>query len=96
MDQDRFTPDEVSARGEEIYQKQIRSQVENGNKGKFVVIDIVTGDYELDVDDATASMRLLARNPQAVIYGLRVGHPAAYRFGGSSLPKLVTGHSNPE
>ena len=39
---------EVSALGEAIYREKIRSRVEPQERGKFVVIDIETGDYELD------------------------------------------------
>ena len=53
--------------------------------GKFVVIDIETGDYELDANDATATRRLQQRRSDAVIYGLRVGYRAAYSLGGGSL-----------
>ena len=76
---------EVSALGEAIYREKIRSRVEPHERGKFVVIDIETGDYELDANDATATKRLQKRRPEAVIYGLRVGYRAAYSFGGRGL-----------
>lgn len=49
---------------------------------KFLVIDIKTGAYEIDADDLVATKRLLASCPNAVIYGLRIGFPTAYRIGG--------------
>lgn len=77
-----YLPEEVESRGEEIYQQQIRPQVETGNKGKFVVIDIETGAYEIDEDDLHATKRALAKRPDAVLYGVRVGYPTAYNLGG--------------
>jgi hypothetical protein len=77
-----YTPEEVEARGETIYEEQIRDRVEAENKGKFVVIDIETGDYEIDADDLRATMRALAKRPAAILYGLRIGYPTAYRLGG--------------
>jgi hypothetical protein len=77
-----YTPEEVASRGEAIYEERIRPLVAKGNEGKFVIIDIESCDYELDDDDLTATMRLLEKRPEAVIYGLRVGYPAAYDFGG--------------
>jgi hypothetical protein len=62
-----YTAEEVCRRGEEIYEQQIRALVETGNRGKFVVIDIETGDYEMDEDELTASKRLLSRAPSAKI-----------------------------
>ena len=76
-----YTPQEVSSRGEAIYEQQIRGKVEFGNKGKFVVIDIETGEYEIDVDDLIATKRLLVKRPDAILYGLRIGFPTAYRIG---------------
>ncbi|MEM6521494.1 MAG: hypothetical protein AAF892_09720 [Cyanobacteria bacterium P01_D01_bin.71] len=40
--QPRYNHDEFARRGDEIYQTQIRPQVEAGNHGKIVAIDIET------------------------------------------------------
>ena len=52
-----YSPEEIAARGEAIYREQIRSLVETTEKGKFVIIDIETGDYEIDAKDVTATAR---------------------------------------
>ncbi|MCP4712914.1 MAG: hypothetical protein GY869_30165 [Planctomycetes bacterium] len=77
-----YTPEEVETRGEAIYGQQIRTKVEAKNEGKFLIIDIETGEYEIDPDDLMATKRLLAKRPNAVLYGLRIGFPTAYRIGG--------------
>lgn len=76
----RIPPGDIVTRGEEIY-KQIRDHVAPGNHGRFVVIDVETGKYELDEDDAVATMRVLAKNPGTMTYGIRIGFPVAYRLG---------------
>ena len=82
-----YKPGEIVARGEAIYREQIQSQLESVEKGNFVVIDIETGDYEIDAGDAAATRRLLDRRPTAVTYGVRVGHRAAYsHVGGFRMP----------
>jgi hypothetical protein len=48
--------------------------------GKFVALDVQTGDYEVDEDDYAAVSRLRARNPAAEVWLSRVGQPAAYRM----------------
>lgn len=78
----KYLPEEVESRGEEIYDQQICEKVEAGNKGKFVVIDIETGEYEVDEDDLQATKRALAKRPEAVLYGVRIGYPTAYNLGG--------------
>jgi hypothetical protein len=80
-----YTTDEVGRRGRDLYEKKLRAQLEPTHSGRFLVLDILTGDYEIAADDLTASDRLLARNPQAVLYGVRIGSPTAYRLGGHSL-----------
>ena len=77
-----YTSKEVASRGEAIYKKQIRNKVEPKHKGEFLVIDIETGEYEMNADDLVATKRLLAKHPDAVIYGLQIGSPTAYRIGG--------------
>jgi hypothetical protein len=75
-------PDEIVRRGEAIYQDRIRPQVEADHSGEFLVINVVTGEFEMDPDDLTASRRAKARLKNAPLFTLRVGHPAAYRLGG--------------
>jgi len=77
----RYTPEEVESHGEAIYARRIRDKVDAEHRGKFLVIDIETGDYEIGADDLAATQQLLATHPNAVIYGLRIGYPAAYRIG---------------
>lgn len=79
----KYTNAEVVSRGEEIYAQDIRQKVEPAQRGKFLVLDIETGDYEVDEEDLQACERLLARKPQAVVFGLRIGYPVAFRIGGS-------------
>jgi hypothetical protein len=81
MPYENYSSDEVVRRGEEIYRRDLKDKLEPGNKGKMVVIDIESGDYEMDPEDLEASMRLKKRRPNAVIYGLRIGYPAAYKMG---------------
>lgn len=75
---------EIAERGEKIYQQQIRANVESQHDGKFLVLDVDTSEFEIDADDLAATKRLKARRPNAVLYGLRIGSPAAYRLGGFS------------
>jgi hypothetical protein len=74
--------EEFARRGDALYESKIRPLVEAGNKGKFVVIDIETGEYEVDEDELKASDRLLERVPNAQVWLVRVGSRYARRFGG--------------
>ena len=76
----RHIKEEFARRGQEIYDRDIRPNLLPGDADKFVAIDIETGAYEADTDDFTATERLLARNPDAQIWLVRVGHRATYRI----------------
>ena len=75
------TADMIASRGEELYQQNIRANVEAEHKGKFLAVDIETGDYAIADEDLDATDRLLSKRPDALVYGLRIGFPAAYRIG---------------
>ena len=49
-------------------------------KGAFVVIDVESGDYEIDARDADATYRLLQRRPDGYTYAFRVSFPTAGRI----------------
>lgn len=72
--QPRYSKEEFARRGDEIYERAIRSHLKPEDKGKFVLIDIETGAYEIDDDEIAASDRLLARYPQAQVWMVRAGY----------------------
>ncbi len=74
------TSESIAARGEEIYQL-LKDELESHHKGKIFVVDIETRNYEIDDEDLVATDRLLAKNPDAVTYGLRIGFGPIYKFG---------------
>ena len=45
--QRRYSKEELAQRGQELYESQIQQQVEVGNDGKIVAIDIETGAFEV-------------------------------------------------
>jgi hypothetical protein len=77
----RYTKEEISQRGKEIYESQVRPQVEEGNYGKIVAIDIETGAFEVAKDSLTASDQLLEQYPNAQILFVRIGHRAVHHVG---------------
>ena len=82
MQQTRLTGSEIVRRGQALYDNQIRPKVEAGNEGKFLVINVDTGEYEMDADDLAAAKRVKSRFPDAPLFSMRIGHPGAYRLGG--------------
>ncbi len=78
---------DVSAVGKTIYEK-LRGRLEATEKGKVVVIDVNSGDYEIDLRQADARQRLVARRPGAITYTERVGYPTAFNLGLGSWSRI--------
>ena len=74
---------EVAQRGQAIYDDQIRRQVEERYHGRFLALDIETGEYEIAEDEMAALNTIKRKKPDAMLYLIRVGFPTAYRIGGS-------------
>ncbi len=87
--QPRYSKEEFAQRGNEIYESQVRRQVEAGNHGKIVAIDIETGTFEVADTPMVAVDRLYEREPDAQPWVIRIGHRAVFRFGSRSLRKPV-------
>ncbi len=79
--QPRYSKEEFTRRGTEWYEKQVRPQVETGNHGKIVAIDIETGLFEVAETGLTAAERLYARCPDAQPWCVRIGVGPVHRFG---------------
>ncbi len=74
------TPEELARLGSEAFDRHVRPTLRPEDDGKFVAIDIGTGNHEIDEDDYAAVTRLRARCPSAEVWLGRVGQPAAYRM----------------
>jgi hypothetical protein len=76
----RYSKEEHARLGDELYEKKVRAQVENGNKGKIVAIDVDTGEFEVADNSLNAATRLLERLPDAQIWCIRIGHDAVHHI----------------
>jgi hypothetical protein len=74
--------EEIAQRGESLYEATIRAEVEPQHHGKYLALDVETGDYEIDSDEMAALDRAAAKRPHPLLYLLRIGYPAAHRIGG--------------
>lgn len=71
---------DAPAVGRAIYNEKIRNTLGPEDKGKVVVIDVNSGDYEIADKDITATERLRERRPDAYTWAERVGYPTVYRI----------------
>ncbi len=71
---------EAAHLGREIYVKDIKPLMKEEDIGKFVAIDVDTGDYEMDVRVADALHRLKVRHPDSALTAQRVGYRTPFSF----------------
>jgi hypothetical protein len=76
------TQAEIARIAEEIYRREIRDKVWPQHKGRFLTLDIESGDFEIDDDDLTGEKKLRARHPDGVFFGFRIGYKEAYTLSG--------------
>ncbi len=77
---------ETTRLGKEIYERDIRAQVEADHVGEVVAIDVDSGSWSIGDSVIAATDRLQAQRPDANdIWLERVGFRALYSFGGGSL-----------
>lgn len=73
--------EEIARRGDQLFEREVLPRLGSEDEGKFALIDIETGDFEVDRDEIAASDRLLARHPNAQVWTRQIGSRYARRFG---------------
>ena len=84
----RRSAEEAGRLGDEIYERDIRPQVEATHHGKIVAIDVDTGDYAIADTALAASERLRARRSDADVWLVRIGYRTLRNFGGRPLRRV--------
>jgi hypothetical protein len=72
---------ELSQRGQQIYDREIRKKVGKKHRGKFLVIEVESNEYDMDADPVVADQLLRQRHPDSLFYMVRIGYRAAYKLG---------------
>jgi hypothetical protein len=80
--QRRYSKEELSRRGDAIYEAEILPRLSVEDEGKFAAIDIETGSFEIDVDELAACDKLSARIADPQIWLVKIGSRYLHRFGG--------------
>ena len=75
-----FINTELAQRAKTVYQRFIQHKIQPEDVGKYLVIDLEIGEYEMDTDDVAASMRAYQKKPVAERYCIRLGHRTTGAF----------------
>lgn len=85
----RYPKAEIARRGSELYERNVYPTTQLSDIGKIVLIDIESGEWEIDTDEIAAAKRLETRYPDTQIWMVRVGSPYVRRFGIKSVRKAL-------
>ncbi len=77
----KYSNEEAARLGNSIYERDIRPKMTDADHGKYVAIDMDTGEWEMDADEMLAGDLLLGRLPEAQIWMTRVGYGYIRSFG---------------
>jgi hypothetical protein len=72
---------QVDSLGAALYAAWCTAETEAGERGRYIVFDVHSRDYEIADSDLEATDRLAERHPEGLFWGTRVGLPAAYHLG---------------
>ncbi len=75
----RLSLEQLTRLGAEVFDRQVRPCLRPEDEGRFVALDIESGEYEVADDDAAVE-RLRLRLPEAEVWLERAGHPTAYQI----------------
>lgn len=70
-----------AARGDAWYESTIKPGLKPEDEGKFVAVDVETGEYGIAEDELEAIDLLHARRPGALVRLRRVGSSWTHKFG---------------
>lgn len=84
MERHGLTKEEVVRHGRELYERRIRADVEHEHEGRFLVLDVESGEYSLADDELEAFDLARDKAPEGVLYLMRVGRRVAHRIGAGS------------
>ena len=86
--QERIPGDEILRRAWVVYY-QYRDTIETEeNIGKFIAVEVQTGDYEVAEQSPDVLLRLRVRHQDPACGLIRIGYKQAYKRGGDVLERL--------
>ena len=75
----KYSKEEFARRGDRIYERLAPDHLQE--KGRFIAIDIETGNYEIGWDELAITDRLTEHRHEAQVWLRRIGTSHAHHFG---------------
>jgi len=72
---------ELAQKGEEIYTRKYKPELEHSHHGQFVAIDVISEDFFLGSTPEEAAQKAAKQNPGGFFHLIRIGYSGVYRMG---------------
>ena len=76
-----LTPKQVAEKGEQIYQEKLKPILEPQENGKFVTIEVNSGEYFLGDSLLEALQRARQKYPDRLFHTIKVGAEGVFKMG---------------
>ena len=73
-----LTPDQIANRGEEIYQQKLKTKYEPEHVGKFLAIEIESGEEFLGESLEEVFEKAKVKFPARLFHFIKIGFPGVY------------------
>ena len=80
--QNIVSPEQVSEKGEEFYKNKLKSILEPIDNGKFVAIEIISGDYFIGNSILEALDAAKKKYPDRLFHTIKIGYQGIFKMGG--------------
>jgi hypothetical protein len=77
-------PETIAKEGERIYKETLKEQLEKDNIGKFLAIEVETGDYFIDDSLEEALKKAKEKYSKKLFYLMRIGFSGIYNVSWTS------------
>lgn len=91
-----LTPEQVAERGQQIYNERLKAILEPSHHGKFVVIEVESGDYFVAGSVIEALGEAQKKYPNKVFHTIKVGFDGIFKMGTYAHKGFSYGWTSPK
>ena len=74
--------DEIAKRGQEIYETKLKGKLEKKSSGKYVAIDVETGEFFIGDTLEDAFQQAKKKYPTHIFHSVKIGSPGVFTVSG--------------
>ncbi len=86
-----LTPDQIAQKGQQLYEERLKPDLEPRQNGKFVVVEVETGEYFIGESILEALQKAKEKHPEKLFHTIRIGYPGVFKMGSSAMKGFLYG-----